>query len=64
MKQQEESMNKKKSENQKRILTHEELMKIRTYPSYFQETLQTIVENSTDSVEEVWERLKEWEVML
>src|SRR5690554_5227583 len=64
MKQQEESMNKKKSENQRRILTHEENMKILTYPSYFQGKLREIVENSTDSVEEVWEYLKDWEVMM
>ena len=63
MKQQEESMNKKKSESQKRILTHEENMKIRTYPSYLQGSLQEIVENSTDSVEEAWEYLKDWEAM-
>lgn len=64
MKQQEESMNKKKSENQRRILTHEENMKIRTYPSYLQDTLHEIVVNSTDSVEEAWEYLKDWEVMM
>lgn len=64
MKQQEESMNKKESENQKRTLTLEERMKIRTYPSYFQDTLREIVENSTDSVEEAWEYLKDWESMM
>lgn len=64
MKQQEESMNKKESENQKRTLTLEERMKIRTYPSYFQGTLREIVENSTDSVEEAWEYLKDWESMM
>ena len=53
-----------KSENQKRILTHEENMKIRTYPSYLQDTLYEIVESSTDSVEEAWEYLKEWEIMM
>lgn len=53
-----------KSENQKRTLTLEERMKILTYPSHFQGSLQEIVENSTDSVEEVWEYLKDWEVMM
>jgi len=57
-------MNKKKSENQKRTLTHEERMKIRTYPSYLQDTLREIVVNSTDSVEEAWEYLKDWKVMM
>ena len=62
--QQEGLMNKKKSENQKRTLTQEENMKIRSYPIHFQDTLKTVVENSTDSVEEAWEYLKDWDAMM
>jgi hypothetical protein len=64
MKQREELQNNKKLNGQKRILTHEERMKIMTYPVYLQPSILKAAENSQDSIEEIWEEIKVWEDLL
>lgn len=64
MKQLEELENKETLNNKKRNLTHEENMKIMTYPQIFQDYIAAAAENSEDSVEEIWEDMKGFENML